>query len=144
MRRKIAHLSVVPLILAALAPVAWAAAKGPAPKSYYASAHPRLSVYVDQPATTVELYVACFTSTNVSEYWDSAKLPFKHDEFSFDGKTTIGSENGATFTQSKGTVLFNGKFSHGKFTGEAQIVGSSCPKSRYTAKFDKNGGGSGR
>jgi hypothetical protein len=40
-------------------------------------------------------------------------------------------------------VLFTGKFSHGKFTGSAQIVGSSCAKSKYTAKFDKNGAGSG-
>lgn len=61
-----------------------------------------------------------------------------------DGKTTISTENGATFGHVSGTIVFNGRFSGGAFHGTAQIVGSSCPKSSYTAKYDKNGGGSGR
>jgi len=86
----------------------------------YASTHPRLSVYVDKPPTKVQLYIGCFTSPAVVEYWDSAKLALKHDKFSFDGKTTISTENGATFGHFQGTVLFNGKFSGGKFRGTAQ------------------------
>jgi hypothetical protein len=143
MGRKIALLAIALLILAAMATAAWAGTKGPVPKGYYASSHPRLSVYVDKPATTVQLYVACFTSPAVTEYWDSPKLRFRHQRFSFHGKTTISTENGASFGHLEGTVLFNGKFSGGKFRGTAQIVGSACPKSRFTAKFDKNGGGSG-
>jgi len=143
MGRRTAHLTVALLILAALATTAWAATKGPMPKGYYASTHPRLSVYVDKPPTKVQLYIGCFTSPAVVEYWDSAKLALKHDKFSFDGKTTISTENGATFGHFQGTVLFNGKFSGGKFRGTAQIVGSTCPKHSYTAKFERNGGGSG-
>ena len=67
----------------------------------------------------------------------------KDGKFSFDGKTTIMTVDGATFGHLAGTVIFNGKFSGGAFHGAAQIVGSSCPKSSYTAKYNKDGGGSG-
>ena len=143
MGRKIAVLATALLILAAIATAAWAGTKRPVPRGYYASSHPRLSVFVDKPPNTVELYVACFTSPTVAEYWDSPKLRFRHDKFSFHGKTTISTENGGSFGHVEGTVLFKGKFSGGKFRGTAQIVGSACPKSHFTAKFDKNGAGSG-
>jgi hypothetical protein len=138
MGRKIARPAIAFLILAALATAAWAAAKGPIARGDYVSTHPRLSVYVDQPPTKVELYLSCPTSPTVSEYWDSSFLPLKHGAFSFDKKTTISTENGATFGHVKGAVLFTGKFSGGKFTGTAQLVGSACPKSKYTAKYDKH------
>jgi hypothetical protein len=143
MGRKIAVLAAALFVLTAVATAAWAGTKRPVPKGYYASTHPRLSVFVDKPPKTVELYVACFTSPTVAEYWDSPKLRFRHNKFSFHGKTTISTENGGSFGHLEGTVLFKGKFSGGKFRGTAQIVGSSCPKSSFTAKFDKNGGGSG-
>ncbi|MGD1058880.1 MAG: hypothetical protein ABR992_15865 [Solirubrobacteraceae bacterium] len=130
-------------ILTALASTASASSGGPKSLGYYASTQPRLSVYVDKGAKTVELYISCPTSTTVSEYWDSPKLKLKDDKFSFDGKTSISTENGATFSHLSGSILFNGKFSGGAFHGTAQIVGSSCPKSSYTAKYDKNGAGSG-
>ncbi|HWF74810.1 MAG TPA: hypothetical protein VG186_15775 [Solirubrobacteraceae bacterium] len=144
MGRKSARLAIALSILAASATAAWAAAKGPIAGGYYASTHPRLAVVALKPATKVTLYIGCFSSPSVAEYWDSAKLPLKNGSFSFDGKTTISTENGGTFGTVKGTVLFTGKFSGGKFKGTAQIVGSSCPKSSYTAKYDKNGGGSGK
>jgi hypothetical protein len=143
MGRKTAQMAVTLFILAAFASAANAASGGPKPLGYYASSQPRLSVYVDKPAKTVELYISCPTSTTVSEYWDSGKLKLKDDKFSFDGKTSISTENGATFGHLSGSVTFNGKFSGGAFHGTAQIVGSSCPKSKYTAKYDKNGAGSG-
>jgi hypothetical protein len=144
MPRKTAYLACALLSLAAVATAAWAAAAGPAAKSYYYSTHPRLSVYVSKPATKVELYLGCNTSTTNSEYWDSSLLPLKKNSFSFDGKTTISTQTNGTFGQMPGTVLFTGKFASGKFTGTAQIVGSPCPKSKYTAKYSKVGGGSGR
>lgn len=131
------------LILSALAGSANAASSGPKPLGYYASTQPRLSVFVDKSTRSVELYISCPTSATVSEYWDSPKLKLKDDKFSFDGKTTISTANGATFGHLSGTILFTGRFSGGAFHGTAQIVGSSCPKSSYTAKYDKNGGGSG-
>ncbi len=136
-------LTLALFILAALASTASAASGGPKSLGYYASTQPRLSVYVDKGAKTVELYISCPTATTVSEYWDSPKLKLKDDKFSFDGKTSISTENGATFSHLSGSILFNGKFSGGAFHGTAQIVGSSCPKSSYTAKYDKNGAGSG-
>jgi hypothetical protein len=142
MGRKTVLLPIALLVLAALATAAWAATKGPVPRGYYGSTHPRLSVYVDKPPTSVQLYVACFTAPNVAEYWDGTNVAFKQDKFSFDRRTTISTENAASFGHLKGTVMFNGKFSGGKFRGSAQIVGSACAKSSYTAKFDKNGGGS--
>jgi hypothetical protein len=144
MVRKTVQVAVTLLILTVFASAASAASGGPKPLGYYSSTHPRLSVYVDKRAKTVELYISCPTSTTVSEYWDSGKLKLKDDKFSFDGKTSISTENGATFGELSGTVMFNGKFSGGAFHGTAQIVGSSCPKSSYTAKYDKNGAGSGR
>ncbi len=144
MGRKTAYVAGALPILAALASTAGAATGGPVPKGYYASSQPRLSVYVNKPPTTVQLYISCPTSAAVSEYWDSPNLRFRDNKFSFHGKTTIMTENGATFGHLSGTVLFNGKFSGGAFHGTAQIVGSSCPKSSYTAKYDKNGAGSGR
>jgi hypothetical protein len=144
MVRKCAVSVAAILILAALASAAWAATAGPKAQGYYGSKKPDLSVYVDKPATTVELYVSCATSPTSSEYWDSPKLRLKDDKFSFDGKTTIMTADGVTFGHLPGTVSFNGKFSGGAFHGSAQIVGSSCPKSSYTAKYSKDGGGSGR
>jgi hypothetical protein len=143
MRRNTAPPAIALLILAASATVAWAAAKGPIAKGYYASSSPRLSVLVGKPATKVQLYIGCFTTPTVAEYWDSPSLALKNGSFSFNGKTTISTVNGTKFGSLKGTVLFTGKFAGGKFTGTAQIVGSSCPKTSYTAKYDKNGGGSG-
>jgi len=143
MVRKCALSLVAILILAALASAAWAATGGPKAQGYYGSKKPDLSVYVDKPATTVELYVSCATAPTVSEYWDSPKLRLKDGKFSFDGKTTIMTADGATFGHLAGTVIFNGKFFDGAFHGAAQIVGSSCPKSSYTAKYNKDGGGSG-
>jgi hypothetical protein len=136
-------LALALLILTALVGTASAASGGPKPLGYYGSSQPRLSVFVEKPPTTVELYISCPTSATVSEYWDSPKLKLKDDKFSFDGKTSISTENGVTFGHVAGTVLFNGKFSGGAFHGTAQIVGSSCPKGSYTAKYEKNGGGSG-
>jgi hypothetical protein len=144
MRRRTAFLAVTPLILAALATAALAAGKGPIAGGYYASTHPRLSVDVLKPATKVTLYIGCFTTQTDVEYWDSPKLTLKNGSFSFDGPTTISTETGGTFGTTKGTVLFTGKFSGGKFKGSAQIVGSTCAKANYTAKYDKNGGGSGK
>jgi hypothetical protein len=143
MGRKTTALTIALLILAGLATAAWAAAKGPIAKGYYGSTHPRLSISVGQPATTVQLYIGCFTTPTSVEYWDSGKLRLKDGSFSFDGKTTISTEQGVTFGTAKATVLFTGKFSGGKFAGTAQIIGSSCPKQNYTAKYQKNGGGSG-
>jgi hypothetical protein len=142
MGRKTAHVAVALFILAAAATTA-SAAGGPVARGYYASSQPRLSVFVGKPPTTVQLYISCPTSATVSEYWDSPKLKLKNDKFSFDANTTISTANGATFGHIAGSVVFNGKFSGGAFHGTAQIVGSSCPKSSYTAKYDKNGGGSG-
>jgi hypothetical protein len=144
MVRKCALSVVAILILAVLASAAWAATDGPRAQGYYGSRKPDLSVYVGKPATTVQLYVSCATSPTISEYWDSPKLRLKDDKFSFDGKTTIMTVDGVTFGHLAGTVIFNGKFSGGVFHGSAQIVGSSCPKSSYTAKYSKDGGGSGR
>ena len=135
-------LTLALLIATALASTA-SASGGPKPLGYYASTSPRLSVFVDKSGKTVELYISCPTSPTVSEYWDSPKLKLKSDKFSFDGKTSISTVNGATFGHLSGAILFNGKFSGGAFHGAAQIVGSSCPKSSYTAKYDKNGAGSG-
>jgi hypothetical protein len=143
MPRKTAYLACALLTLAAVATAAWAAAPGPIAKGYYASTHPRLSVYVGKPATKVELYIGCLTSNTNTEYWDSSFLPLRKNSFRFDGKTTINTSTNGTFGHMPGTVLFTGKFASGKFTGTAQIVGSSCPKSNYTAKYNKNGGGSG-
>jgi hypothetical protein len=143
MGRKTAHVAVALFVLNALASTASATTGGPVAKGYYASRQPDLSVYVDKPANKVQLYISCPTSATVSEYWDSPNLPLENDKFSFDGKTTIMTADGATFGHVSGSVLFNGKFSGGAFHGSAQIVGSSCPKSGYTAKYDKNGGGSG-
>jgi hypothetical protein len=136
-------LALALFILTALAGTASAASAGPKSLGYYASNQPRLSVYVDKSVKTVELYISCPTSPTVSEYWDSPKLKLKSGKFSFDGKTTISTANGATFGHVPGAILFNGKFTGGAFHGTAQIVGSSCPKSSYTAKYDKNGAGSG-
>jgi hypothetical protein len=144
MGRKTACLAVTLLIVAALATTALAAGKGPIAGGYYGSSHPRLSVSVLRPANKVVVYIGCFTSQSVVEYWDSPKLTLKKGSISFDGPTTISTENGATFGSTKGTVLFTGKFSGGKFKGTAQIVGSTCAKSSYTAKYEKNGGGSGK
>jgi hypothetical protein len=142
MGRRTAHLAIALLIFAAIATAA-SAAVGPLAKGYYGSAHPRVSVYVLKPATHVQLYIGCFTSANVVEYWDSPNLRLKNNEFSFDGATKISTENGATFGTKHGTVLFTGKFSGGKFRGTAQIVGSTCPKRSYTATYKKNGAGTG-
>lgn len=136
-------LTLALLILTALAGTASAASGGPKPLGYYASTSPRLSVFVDKSGKTVELYISCPTSPAVSEYWDSPKLNLKNGKFSFDRGTAISTENGATFGHLSGTILFTGKFSGGAFHGIAQIVGSSCPKSSYTAKYDKHGDGSG-
>lgn len=143
MVRKCARLGFVVFVFAALATAAWADSRGPKPDGYYASKKPDLSVYVDKPATTVDLYIGCDVSSTGGESWDSSKLKFKKDKFSFEGKTTVTTESGATFTHFKATVLFTGEFSGGEFRGTAQIVGSACPKGKYTAKYDKNGSGSG-
>ncbi len=144
MGRRAAHLTIALLAFVALATTAWAGTAGPVAKGTYDSRSPDLSVYVEKPATSVQLYIGCATSATVREYWDSPKLRLRNDAFRFDQKTKISTENGATFGRVKGTVLFTGKFSHGAFRGSAQIVGSACPKRKYTAKFNKNGGGSGK
>jgi hypothetical protein len=141
MARRTTRLAVTSLIFATVATAAWAAGSGPKPGGYYPSASPSLSIAVGKPATTVSLYVECRPSPAVADYWDSPKLRLKHDAFSFDAKTTVDTENGATFGHYKGTILFTGKFSGGEFRGSEQIVGSVCAKRSYTAKYDKNGGG---
>jgi hypothetical protein len=143
MGRKSAPLYIAALVASALASTAAAAGSAPKAGGYYPSRKPDLSVYVDKPAKTVELYISCATSPTSSEYWDSPKLALKDDKFSFDGKTTIMTAEGATFGHLPGTVIFNGKFSGGAFHGTAELVGSSCPKSSYTAKYDSKGAGSG-
>ena len=144
MGRTTARLTIMLLVLVAAESAAWAAGSAPKRGGYYASSSPPASVNVSKSGTSVLLYTACRTSPTVAEYWDSPKLPLTHGAFSFDKKTSVGTENGTSFGTTKAVVLFSGKFSRSVFTGSVEIVGSACAKRGYKAKYDKNGGGSGK
>lgn len=137
---------VLLLVLISGSALAWAATKGPKAGAFYASRSPDLWVDVGKPATYVTVYIGCDVTSDVSEYWNSGtKISLRHDAFSFDRKTAVGTESGAGFGQKNEKVLFTGHFTGGKFVGTVHLGGSTCPESSYTAKYDaRGGGGSGR
>jgi len=123
--------------------LAWAAAK---PKSVgsYSSTSPSVEIFVQKGGASVTLYTSCGSGNSVSAYWDSPKLPLRNEAFSFDSETTVNVVHDQPFstTPVKATVLFTGKFKHGKFSGNVHLGGSSCGEASYTAHYNAHGGGS--
>ena len=148
-RRTSAIVIGVALALALAASFAWAASKPKTKGEYvYTSASPAISVeiIVANSGKSVGLYTSCGSSTSAAEYaafwsWNelNAKIPFRHDAFSYDKPTSV--YHGSTTATA--TVLFTGEFKAGKFKGKVDIAGSPCSEQSYTAHYTTRGGGEG-
>lgn len=139
MRRKLAVFGVsLATVLAGTATAL--AGSSPQPGKDYYSPIPNVSITIGKPANYVMVYASCTISGVVGDNWTSGKIPLRHNAFSYDHKTKIGTDSGGSFGTVTTTVLVTGTFSAGKFTGTMQLAGSSCPKAHFTAKLNKGSG----
>lgn len=103
-----------------------------------------MNIYVEKPATKVSVMVVCSSkSTRATEEWDGpgGGIPLRHNAFRVtEQHATIDLVQSGHSTQYKAAMFFTGKFKGDEFVGQVHIGDSSCPQTRYTAKYTDDAG----